>query len=67
MLGVVHTGIAYIFYFGSIDTLPVSKVAILGYIEPVLSIVTGVVFFKEEMSDNLNQEIEIISSIDEAI
>lgn len=50
MLGIVHTGIAYIFYFGSIDTLPVSKVAILGYIEPVLSIITGVVFFKEKLS-----------------
>lgn len=50
ILGVVHTGIAYICYFGSIDTLPVSKVAILGYIEPVLSIVMGVVFFKEELT-----------------
>lgn len=50
MLGIVHTGIAYIFYFGSIDTLPVSKVAILGYIEPVLSIITGVVFFKETLT-----------------
>lgn len=50
LLGILHTGVAYIFYFGSIDTLPVSKVAILGYIEPVLSIITGVVFFKEQLS-----------------
>lgn len=50
MLGIVHTGIAYIFYFGSIDTLPVHKVAILGYIEPVMSIISGVVFFKEQLS-----------------
>lgn len=50
LLGILHTGVAYILYFGSIDTLPVSKVAILGYIEPVLSIITGVVFFKEQLS-----------------
>lgn len=50
LLGILHTGVAYIFYFGSIDTLPVSKVAILGYIEPVLSIITGVIFFKEQLS-----------------
>lgn len=50
MLGIVHTGIAYIFYFNSIDTLPVHKVAILGYIEPVLSILTGAVIFNEKMS-----------------
>ena len=50
MLGVVHTGIAYILYFNSIDTLPVSKVAILGYIEPVLSILTGAIVFKEKIT-----------------
>lgn len=50
MLGVVHTGIAYILYFSSIDTLPASKIAILGYVEPVLSIIIGTVVFKENMS-----------------
>lgn len=47
ILGIVHTGIAYIFYFGAIDTLDITKVAVLGYIEPVLSVLTGVIFFKE--------------------
>lgn len=50
MLGILHTGVAYIFYFGSIDTLPVYKVAVLGYIEPVMSIISGVVFFKEQLT-----------------
>lgn len=50
MLGVVHTGIAYIFYFNSIDVLEVNKVAILGYIEPVLSVLTGALIFNEKMS-----------------
>ena len=50
MLGVVHTGIAYILYFSSIDTLPVSEVAIVGYLEPVLSILTGAIIFDEKVT-----------------
>lgn len=49
-LGIIHTGIAYIFYFNSIDTLPASKVAIFGYIEPVLSVLTGALIFNEKLS-----------------
>lgn len=50
MLGIVHTGIAYILYFNSIDSLPMDKVAILGYVEPVLTIIIGTVVFKENMT-----------------
>lgn len=50
MLGIVHTGFAYILYFGSIDSLPAHKIAVLGYIEPVLSIIIGVVIFNEPLS-----------------
>lgn len=50
MLGVVHTGIAYILYFNSIDVLPMHKVAILGYVEPVLSILIGTLVFGENMT-----------------
>lgn len=49
-LGIVHTGIAYILYFNSIDVLPASKVAIFGYIEPVLSVLTGALIFNEKLS-----------------
>ena len=49
-LGVVHTGIAYIFYFNSIDVLPANKVAIFGYLEPVLSVLTGALIFNEGLS-----------------
>ena len=49
-LGVVHTGIAYILYFGSIDVLPANKVAIFGYLEPVLSVLTGAFIFNEDLS-----------------
>lgn len=38
MLGLVHTGIGYIFYFIGIGGLPVQSVAILGYLEPVVAV-----------------------------
>lgn len=50
MMGVINTGLAYIFYFNSIDKLPVHKVAIIGYIEPVLSILIGAIVFNEQLS-----------------
>lgn len=50
VLGIVHTGIAYILYFNSIDVLSSDKIAILGYLEPVLSILTGALIFKEQLS-----------------
>ena len=50
VLGIIHTGVAYIFYFNSIDELPVHKVAILGYIEPVLNILIGTLIFNEQMT-----------------
>lgn len=50
VLGVVHTGIAYCFYFGSINNIPVQTVAILGYIEPVLSVITSALFLGEPIS-----------------
>jgi len=50
ILGIVHTGVAYIFYFSAIDTLPVQEVAVLGYVEPALSVVIGILILKESAS-----------------
>lgn len=50
LLGIVHTGIAYILYFSSIDTLPVEEVAVLGYIEPALSVIIGILILQETSS-----------------
>jgi len=50
MLGIVHTGIAYIFYFSAIDTLPVQEVAVLGYVEPALTVIIGILVLKEPSS-----------------
>ena len=50
MLGVVHTGLAYVFYFSAMGALPVQTVAILGYLEPVVSVLCSAVFLRESMS-----------------
>lgn len=50
MLGVLHTGIAYIFYFRGMSSLPVQTFAILGYLEPVVSVLCSVLFLQEPLS-----------------
>ena len=50
MLGVVHTGAAYCLYFSGMASLPVQSVAILGYLEPVVSVLCSVLFQREPLS-----------------
>lgn len=47
--GIVHTGIAYWMYFGSMGDLPSHTVALLSYIDPILAIVLSVVLLREPM------------------
>ena len=37
-VGIVHTGIAYLLYFGTVPKLPAQTVALLGYIDPALAV-----------------------------
>lgn len=48
--GILHTGIAYWMYFGSMDCLPSHTVALLSYIDPILAIFLSVLLLKEPMS-----------------
>lgn len=48
-LGLVHTGIAYCLYFSGMSTLPVQTVAILGYLEPAVSVLCSAFFLHEAM------------------
>ena len=50
MLGFLHTGVAYICYFSSIDTLPAQSIAVLGYLEPVMNLLIGALILKEKIS-----------------
>ena len=48
--GVVHTGIAYWLYFGSMNHLPSHSVALLSYIDPILAIILSLVLLREPMT-----------------
>ena len=50
VVGVVHTGIAYALYFGSMDGLRVQTVAILSYIDPVSALLFSALLLREPLS-----------------
>ncbi len=50
VVGIVHTGIAYVMYFGSMDGLKAQSVAILSYIDPVSALLFSAVLLKEPLS-----------------
>ncbi len=50
MLGILQTGVAYCLYFSGMASLPVQTIAILGYLEPVVSVFCSAVFLQEKMS-----------------
>ncbi len=49
VVGIVHTGIAYVMYFGSIKELKAQTVAIFSYIDPILAVLLSTFLLKEEM------------------
>lgn len=50
MLGIVHTGVAYCLYFGAFDTLSAQTIAVLGYIEPGLSVIISALVLHQPLS-----------------
>lgn len=47
---IVHTGVAYTLYFGSMDGLRVQSIAILSYIDPVSALFFSAILLKEKLS-----------------
>jgi len=47
LVGIVHTGIAYALYFGSLGELRAQTVAIMSYIDPVVAILLSVLLLRE--------------------
>ncbi len=47
-VGIIHTGIAYWLYFGSMDSLSGQTVAVYSYIDPAFAVVLSVVLLREE-------------------
>ena len=50
IIGIVHTGIAYVLYFGSMDGLRVQSIAVLSYIDPVSALLFSALLLREPLS-----------------
>ena len=49
-VGIIHTGIAYVLYFGSMDGLKAQSIAIFSYIDPVSALLFSALFLREPLS-----------------
>ena len=50
IVGIVHTGVAYVLYFGSMEGLRVQTVAILSYIDPVSALLFSAFLLRERLT-----------------
>jgi drug/metabolite transporter (DMT)-like permease len=50
LLGIVHTGFAYLLYFGSVKELSAQSIAILSYIDPVSAVIMAMIFLGEDIT-----------------
>lgn len=49
LVGVVHTGITYYLYFGSMEFIPAQSVAVISYVDPVVAVLASVLILREPM------------------
>ena len=49
VVGIVHTGVAYVMYFASIEHLPARTCALMSYIDPVTAVILSALFLHEPM------------------
>ena len=50
ILGIVHTGITYALYFGSMRDLKAQSIAVLGYIDPVSALIFSAIILHESLT-----------------
>ena len=50
LVGIVHTGIAYALYFGSMKNLKAQSIAVMSYIDPASALIFSAVFLNEKLS-----------------
>ena len=48
-VGIIHTGIAYTLYFGSLNNLKAQTAAIFSYIDPIVAIILSALLLREHM------------------
>ena len=49
-VGLIHTGIAYVLYFGSMDGVSAQTIALLSYIDPVSALLFSAAFLRESLT-----------------
>lgn len=49
LMGVLHTGVAYALYFGSMGNVKAQTIALFSYIDPVVAIILSAVILREKM------------------
>ena len=49
-VGIVHTGIAYALYFGSMENLKAQSIAVMSYIDPVFALLLSAAVLHEKLS-----------------
>ena len=47
VVGILHTGIAYYLYFGSMENLSSQSIAVASYIDPVVAVIASVTLLRE--------------------
>ena len=50
IVGIVHTGFAYVLYFGSMDGMKAQSIAMLSYIDPVTALLLSALVLREPLS-----------------
>ena len=50
LLGILHTGVAYCLYFGGLSGLSAQTAAVLGYVEPAVSVLVSTLVLHEPLS-----------------
>lgn len=50
MVGIVHTGIAYALYFGSMKNLRAQTIAVFSYLDPVIAVLLSALVLRETMT-----------------
>ena len=49
IVGLVHTGVAYAMYFGSVDGLKAQTVALLSYVDPITALILSALILHEQL------------------
>lgn len=50
VIGIIHTGVAYVMYFSALEDVKAHTAAVLSYVDPILALVFAALILKETMS-----------------